>query len=129
MFINKHSTKVHIYGSLQLSPGVIPYVSHNYKYVPPQRGRFLCCSGLTCPFWPGIGYGFQGNYGSVWTHCSFQFQMSKKERERFYIYIYIYIFVCCSNLSINDDINFLVARSEFNGCEKWHFLIWNRIRI
>ena len=26
-----------------------------------------------CPFWCGIGYGFQGNYGSVheWTYLSF----------------------------------------------------------
>ena len=36
----------HIYGSLQLSPGVLPYISHNYKYVLPQRGWFLHCSGL-----------------------------------------------------------------------------------
>ena len=34
-----------------------------------------------CPLWSGIGYGFLGNYGSVWTYLSFQFQMSKKERE------------------------------------------------
>ena len=29
----------------------------------------------------GIGYGFRGNYGCLWTYLSFQFQMSKKERE------------------------------------------------
>ena len=53
----------------------------------------------------GIGYGFRGNYGSVWTYLSFQFQMSKKERE-----IYMRIrngfeeFICLhSNLS-NDNI-------------------------
>ena len=32
-------------------------------------------------FWSGIGYGFWGNYGSVWTYLSFQFQMYKKERD------------------------------------------------
>ena len=34
-----------------------------------------------CPFWPGIGCGFRGNYGSVWAYLLFQFQMGKKERE------------------------------------------------
>ena len=29
----------------------------------------------------GIGYGFRGNNGRVWTYLSFQFQMKKKERE------------------------------------------------
>ena len=33
-----------------------------------------------CPFWSGIGYGFRGNYGSVWTYLSFRFQMNEKER-------------------------------------------------
>ena len=32
----------------------------------------------TLPILVGIGYGFRGNYGSVWTYLSFQFQMSKK---------------------------------------------------
>ena len=29
-----------------------------------------------CPFWPGVGYGFRGNYGSVheWTYLSFHFK-------------------------------------------------------
>ena len=34
-----------------------------------------------CPFWSGIGYGFRGNYGSVWTYVWFQLQMTKNERE------------------------------------------------
>ena len=34
-----------------------------------------------CSFWSGIGYGFQGNYGSARTYLLFQFQMSKEERE------------------------------------------------
>ena len=32
------------------------------------------------PFWSGIGYGFRGNCGTVWTYLSFQLQMNKKER-------------------------------------------------
>ena len=55
-----------------------------YRAVPPQRVRFLRPfghkTGIDCPFWSGIGYGFRGNYGSVWTYLSFRFQMSKKER-------------------------------------------------
>ena len=52
----------------QTSGGVHPYISFGHKM------------GIDCPFWSGIGYGFRGNYGSVWTYLSFQFQMSKKER-------------------------------------------------
>ena len=61
-------------------------LSKPYRYVPPHRvggfASFWSENGYTlCPFWSGIGYGFRGNYGSVWTFLSFQFQMSKKERE------------------------------------------------
>ena len=35
-------------------------------------------------------------------------------------------FSWCSNLSNGDS--FLEAESE-HGCEKWHFLVWNRVRI
>ena len=61
-----------------------------YRYVVPQRvtmvfGTFWSENGYTlCPFWSGIGYGFQGilgGYINVWTYLSFQFQMSRKERE------------------------------------------------
>ena len=54
-----------------------------YKLVSPYRIGFLRCFGLKTGihFWSGIGYGFWGNYGSVWTYLSFQFQMSKKKRE------------------------------------------------
>ena len=43
-----------------------------YRYVPPQKvwfwGPFGLKKGYTlCPFFSGIGYGFRGNYGSVWT--------------------------------------------------------------
>ena len=47
------------------------------------------------PFWSGIGYGFQGNYGSVWTYLPFQFQMIKKEIEICEIEMHLKkIFVC-----------------------------------
>ena len=58
-----------------------------HRYVPPQRVWFLRRIGLKMgmhfahAFWCGIGYGFWGNYGSVWTYLSFQFLMYKKERE------------------------------------------------
>ena len=118
-----------LYGSLQLSlEGVLPYISHNKGMCCPKGDGFAPFWSENwyrlCLFWSGIGYGFQGNYRSGWTHCSFQFQMSKTERERFYIYIYICILCFCANLSVSDDINFLGDRSE-NGCEKWHF--WSEI--
>ena len=75
----------------------------------------------------GIGYGFQGNYRSRWTHCSFQFQMSKKERERFYIYIYLYMyFLFCANLSISDDTNFL-GRQVWKWVWKMTLIFWSEI--
>ena len=57
-----------------------------YRYVPPHLVGVLRHFGLKtvfyklCPFWSGIGYGFRGNYGSVYTYLSFQFQMSKIEK-------------------------------------------------
>ena len=53
---------------------------------PKGRPGFLSLfwseNGYTlCPFWYEIGYGFRGNYRSVWTYLSFQFQKIKKERE------------------------------------------------
>ena len=56
--------------------GILPYIRSYkpYRYVPPQGVRFLWYT--LCTFWSGIGYGFRGNYGSVWTSLSFQFQMN-----------------------------------------------------
>ena len=34
-----------------------------------------------CLFLSGIGHGFRGNYGSVWTYLSFLLKMTKKERK------------------------------------------------
>ena len=84
-----------LYGSLQLSlEGVLPYISHNKGMCCPKGDGFAPFWSENwyrlCPFWSGIGYGFQGNYWSGRMHCSFQFQMSKKERERFYIYVYVF---------------------------------------
>ena len=72
--------------------GVLPYISHNKGMCCPKGDGFAPFWSENwyrlCPFWSGIGYGFQGNYWSGWMHCSFQFQMSRKERERFYIYVF-----------------------------------------
>ena len=97
--------------------------------MPPQRVGFFAPfwseNGFRiCPFWSGNGYGFRGNYGSVWTIYRFNSNwVNKKEK-------------CANSKWISGD--FLVAvliyvktlkvRSE-NGCEKWHFLVWNRVRI
>ena len=58
--------------------------------------RFGLKTGQTLP----IGYGFRGNYGSVWTYLSFLFQISKKERKYANSkWILKNLFCCCSNLS------------------------------
>ena len=45
--------------------GVFPYIGH-IGMCRPYRIGFLHRFGHTLgPFWSGIGYGFQGNYGSV----------------------------------------------------------------
>ena len=50
-----------------------------YMFVSPQRVGFLSRFGLKTgisPLFARIGgYGFRGNFGSVWTYLSFQFQM------------------------------------------------------
>ena len=62
---------------------------------------------------------FEGNYRNVWT---FQFQMKKKEFQMKKKERYVNSKWTCwsSNLSY--------FRSE-NGCGKWHFLVWKRVRI
>ena len=62
---------------------------------------------------------FEGNYRNVWT---FQFQMKKKEfqmkkKERY---------VNSKWTSWSSNLSYF--RSE-NGCGKWHFLVWKRVRI
>ena len=62
---------------------------------------------------------FEGNYRNAWT---FQFQMKKKEFQMKKKERYVNSKWTCwsSNLSY--------FRSE-NGCGKWHFLVWKRVRI
>ena len=62
--------------------GVLPYISYSTAPSGGVFARFWSENGYTlCPFWSGIGHGFWGNYGMVWTSLSFQYQMSKKERK------------------------------------------------
>ena len=51
-------------------------------------------------FWSWIGYGFRGNYRSVWTYLSFQFQMSKTEREICTFEIDLKICFVCALISV-----------------------------
>ena len=66
------------------------YVSHIGICRPKGKGFALLWSEngyRLCSFSSGIGYGFQGNCGSVRTYflnLLFQFQMSEKEREKLY---------------------------------------------
>ena len=99
------------------------------------------------PFRSGIGYDFRGNYGtvdgSVWTYLSFLFQMNKKEREihKSRLNGLKKSSLLVSNIGNNDIISWAPVRGQVwkrvwifkgrpeNGREKWHFLVWNRVRI
>ena len=60
-------------------------------------GSFWSENGYTLfPFWSGFGYGFQGNYGSVWKYLSFQFKMNKKEIEICQIEMHLKKFFVCA---------------------------------
>ena len=101
-----------------------------YRYLPPLNGRVFA------PFWSGNGYGLQRNYGCVSTCSSFQFQRNKKESVT---WIRNGFFCCCSFNLTNDDmisvlckhvmLRFVTTSGSENGCGKWYFLVWNRIRI
>ena len=57
------------------------------------------------PFWSENGYGFRGNYGSVWTYFLFQFQMNTEKERVIYEFEVDFkkSFIWRSNQS-NDDI-------------------------
>ena len=92
------------------------------RHVPPHRVGFLWRwseNGYTlCPFWSGIGYGFRGNYGSVWTYLSFQFQMSEEEREICEFEMDLKNFFCLHSNLRND--NRIFASVIVLRCN-WHF--------
>ena len=111
--------------------GIILYVSRKSMYRPKGYGfctvlvwKHTVGIDFVHAFWSGIGYGFWGNYGSVWTYLSFQFQMYTKERD-------INMQIRISFVGVESKKwwhNFLEARSE-NGCEKWNFLVSNKVTI
>ena len=49
-----------------------------------------------CPFWSGMGYGFRGNCGSVWTYLLFQFQVNKNEIETCEFEMHLKNFFVCA---------------------------------
>ena len=49
-----------------------------YTYLLPQRVWFMHHFGglkTLCPFWSGIGYDFQGNYGSIHVQMNLLFSI------------------------------------------------------
>ena len=72
-----------------------------------------------CPFWSGIEYGFQENYGmSSKRNLLFQFQMSDKERKICDFEIDFKKSFCWRSYPSNDDIISAYSRSQ-NGCGFW----------
>ena len=57
-----------------------------------------------CPFWSEIGYGLEGNFGSVGTFLSFQFQISKKEKGKCEFEMDLENFFCLRPNLSNDNI-------------------------
>ena len=70
-----------IVAELPTSAGATSHI----RYVPSRslvpKGMVFGLNGCRLyPFGLGIGYGFQGNQGCIWTYLPFQFQMNKEER-------------------------------------------------
>ena len=97
-----------------------PHINHISMYRPKGYGfwAFWSENGYTlCPFRSEIGYGFRGNYRSVWTYLSFQFQLNNKEVEICEFQMHA---MQCSNLkkwwhNCSPDM-------DFRG------LVWKRVR-
>ena len=101
-------------------------------------------------FWSGSGYGLRRKYGCESVCSSFQFQMNKKQSVICEFEKDLKTSFCGGFILSNDDIIsvlckhvmlrfvtlfqvwnrvwILETRSE-NGCGKWHFFVWNRVRI
>ena len=100
--------------------------------MPPHRVGFLRRLGLKtgihfCSFWSGIGYGFRGNYGKIWTYLSFQFRMSKKEREICELEMDSIDFFCLRSNVSNDDI-ISTWRPGLKSGMGFSGLVWKRKR-
>ena len=102
-----------------------------YKHVPPHQVGFLRRFGLKtgnhtlCPFWSGVGCGFWGNYGSVWTSL-YRFNskwVRKKEKYTNWNRIWR-IFFLRSNLS-NDNIISVQRPGLKTGVE--NYMVWNSL--
>ena len=109
-------------------PGGYTPLHKPFWHVPPQSRRVNAPlwseNGYRlCPFWSGIGYGFRGSYGRVWTHRFNSNRVRKKEKYANSKLILRNFFGCCPWWR-----NFLKVMSE-NGCEKLHFFGTNRVRI
>ena len=95
------------------------------------------------PCWFGIGYGFRGNYGSVWTYSSFLFQMSTRKKEKYADSKWIWRVFCLPSYLSNDniisakrpglkrgmDFRGLVWKRVWKIVKDYIFLVWNRVRI
>ena len=108
------------------------------RYVPSHKQNGFCAVLVwkLCPFWSGIGYGFEGitgvyggiyRFNSKWVRKREKYADSKWNLKN--------LFCCCFNQG-NDD-NFLDARSDENEYEFYRLglktgvkndIIWSEIR-
>ena len=100
-------------------PGGSP-LCEPYKYVPSQKGmdfapRWSENGYRFCPFRSGNRYSFRDV--GVWTFLSFNSKWIRKKE------------ICELAFLFKEwRHNFLEVGAE-NRCKKWHFLVWNRVRI
>ena len=83
-----------------------------FRYVPPHIRRVNAPlwseNGYRlCLFWSGIGYGFRGNYGRVWTHRFNSKRVRKKEKY--------------ANLKLISDAVCVLKGRVWKRVWKWHF--------
>ena len=129
--------------SLEQAPrGVLLYISHigmccprvwSLRYFGLKMGIDFAHFGLE------LVMVFDETTGTVWTYVSFQLQnMNKKEREICECEVDVKKPFFLRRLAtswpdefvreVRKRVWILEARAE-NGCEIWHFLVWNRVRI
>ena len=128
---------------VEVTPGVLPYISYIARYVPPQRVWFLSRFGLKTGidfdhYFLKSGTVFKGTTGAYKRICLFNSKWKEEKEEVSKIYhsswiIPILDFVTDAKLNYGTTkvwkrVWILEDRFE-NGFGKWHVLVWNLVSI